>query len=147
MQKEHIPHTKYFTTPAPLQNWRWFVVAGDEKGYYTGFHSVFDSKNEMEMRFFPRNDALLAPLKDEEEVLKLIRFSQGFYTIEKWSDTLIFNDLRFGQVTGWHSLDGKFAFHYFLQHPDDNKLVVQRGRFQDWNSETFKSLLKRIKGN
>ena len=34
LSSQHIKYTMYFTTPAPLQNWLWFVVAGNESGYY-----------------------------------------------------------------------------------------------------------------
>lgn len=147
VDRQNIPRQKYFTTPAPLQNWLWYVVAGDDKGYYIGFRSVFDSKKEMEFEYFPRNDSLLKPIADHEDLQQLIRFSQGFYTVEKWNDTLVFNDLRFGQIVGWENKRGRFVFHYYLQHPEDNELVVQRGRFAGWNRQTFFSMLRRIKGN
>jgi inner membrane protein len=89
----------------------------------------------------------LKGISNHEDLQKLIRFSQQFYTVEKWNDTLVFNDLRFGQIIGWYDPHQKFVFHYYLQHPDDNKLVVQRGRFENWDKETFYSLLRRIKGN
>jgi inner membrane protein len=89
----------------------------------------------------------LQPVTNHEEVQHLLRFSQGYYTVEKWHDTLVFNDLRFGQMVGWHDPHEKFVFHYFLQHGDrDNRLVVQRGRFAKWNWATTKSLLNRIAG-
>jgi inner membrane protein len=144
---QQIPHDHYFTTPAPLNNWLWFVVSGDEKGYYVGFRSLFDSRPGMDFQFFPRNDSLLRPIADHEEVQQLKRFSQGFYTIEKWGDTLVFNDLRFGQIIGWKEPREQFVFHYFLEHPNDNKLVVQRGRFAKWDKEVALSILRRIKGN
>lgn len=144
---QQVPYERYFTTPAPLQNWLWYVVAGNDNGYYVGFRSLFDSKKKINFRFFPRNDSLLKPVSADEGLQKLIRFSQGFYTIEKWHDSLVFNDLRFGQVIGWKNPDEKFVFHYFLQYPGGNKLVVQRGRFAKWDSEVAVSLLKRIAGN
>ena len=144
---ENIPHERYFTTPAPLQNWLWYVVAGNDRGYYVGFRSLFDSKKQISFQYFPRNDSLLDEIADHQSVLKLIRFSQQFYTVEKYNDTLVFNDLRFGQIVGWQNPKEKFVFHYFLQHPNDNTLVVQRGRFAKWNWEIVKSLLKRIAGN
>jgi inner membrane protein len=147
LQKQQIPYTRYFSTPAPLQNWLWYVVAGNDSGYYVGFSSLFDSKKEIDFQYFPRNDSLLNPIHNREDIQQLIRFSQQFYTVEKWNDTLIFNDLRFGQIIGWQQPKGKFVFHYFLQHPQNNTLVVQRGRFEGWNWQTAKSLLKRIKGN
>ena len=147
MQKQQIGYTRYFTTPAPLQNWLWYVVAGNDSGYYVGLRSVFDSKKEIAFQYFPRNEFLLNPIEDMEDVRQLIRFSQQFYTVEKWSDTLVFNDLRFGQVIGWQNPKAKFAFHYFLRHPAANKLVVQRGRFEGWDWQTAKTLWKRIQGN
>ena len=147
MQKQQIGYTRYFTTPAPLQNWLWYVVAGNDSGYHIGLHSVFDSKKEIAFQYFPRNEFLLNPIEDMEDVRQLIRFSQQFYTVEKWSDTLVFNDLRFGQVIGWQNPKAKFAFHYFLRHPAANKLVVQRGRFEGWDWQTAKTLWKRIQGN
>lgn len=146
--KEHIPHERYFTNPTPLQNWLWYVVAGNDSGYYVGIRSLFDSKKQIDFQYFPRNASLLKHVADTEDLQKLIRFSQGYYTVEKWNDTLVFNDLRFGQIVGWYNPKEKFVFHFFLQHYDnDNKLVVQRGRFAKWNWEVVKALWKRIKGN
>ena len=146
LQKQHIQYTRYFTTPAPLQNWLWYVVAGNDSGYHVGFRSLFDSKKAIDFQYFPRNDSFLNKVDNTEDLQKLIRFSQGFYTAEKWSDTLVFNDLRFGQIIGWQTPRGKFVFHYYLQQPDQNKLVVQRGRFEGWNWQTAENLFDRIMG-
>ncbi len=147
LQKQEIKYTRYFTTPAPLQSLLWYIVAGNDSGYYVGFRSVFDSKQQISFQFFPRNDFLLDSIKHHEYVQKLIRFAQEFYTVEYANDTLLFNDLRFGQIIGWQNPKEKFVFHYYLQHPNDNTLVVQRGRFEGWKYQTFTDLLKRIKGN
>ncbi len=147
VRHQKIHYTKYFTTPTALNNWLWYVVMGNDSGFYVGFRSVFDTKKEIDFEFFPRNNSLLAPVHNHEDLQKLIRFSKGFYTAEKWNDTLVFNDLRFGQIIGWHNTKEKFVFHYFLQHSADNRLVVQRGRFAKWNWEIMKSLFKRIEGN
>jgi inner membrane protein len=112
-----------------------------------GYRSVFDKKKEIIFTFFPRNDSFLNPIRKLEDVQDLIRFSQGFYTVEKWGDTLVFNDLRFGQIIGWHDPKERFVFHYFLEQPDNNTLVVQRGRFAKWNWQTTKSLIRRTVGN
>jgi inner membrane protein len=144
---QNIPHDKYFTTPAPLQNWLWYVVSGNDSEYFVGFRSVFDRKKEINFQRFPVNDSLLKPVSDHQDLQKLIRFSQQFYTVERYNDTLVFNDLRFGQIIGWQNPKEKFVFHYYLQHPRDNKLVVQRGRFAKWDWQVVKSFCKRIKGN
>lgn len=147
LSSQGIPVTQYFSTPTPLNTWLWYIVANTDKGSYVGYRSVFDSKDSIHFEFFDRSDSLLEPVKDHEDLQHLRRFSQGFYTVEQWSDTLVFNDLRFGQMIGWRDRRGKFVFHYYLSHPSDNDLVVQRGRFAGWDKDAAKSMLTRMLGN
>jgi inner membrane protein len=143
---QNIQTEKYFSTPTPFNNWLWFVVASNESGSFVGYRSVFDDKSKIDLQFFPRNDSLLRLADDEEEVIRLKRFSQGYYTAELAGDTLIFNDLRFGQMIGWEDPHAGFVFHYYL-HPElDNRLVMQRGRFANWDKQATQSLLQRING-
>lgn len=147
LHRQRIHYTRYFITPAPFQNSLWYVVAGTDSGYYVGFRSLFDRSDAMSLQYFPRNDWLLRPMMDHTEVHQLIRFSKQFYTVERWDDMLVFNDLRFGQIMGWNDRRGRFVFHYYLQHGTRNRLVVQRGRLEGWNRHTFQVLWHRIKGD
>ncbi|MCC7525750.1 MAG: metal-dependent hydrolase [Chitinophagaceae bacterium] len=147
LQEQHISYTRYFSTPAPLTNLLWYVVAGNDSGYHVGFRSIFDDKKQINFSWFPRNDSLLKAVANHEEVQHLIRFSQQFYTVEQWGDTLVFNDLRFGQMMGWQNPRGKFVFHYLLNHPADKTLVVQRGRFSGWDENVISGYLRRIRGD
>jgi len=147
LQKQDIKYNRHFTTPAPLQTWLWFVAAGTDSGYYVGYRSVFDKNEKLSLQYFPRNAALLNTTNDQKQVLELIRFSQGYYTVEKRKDTLIFNDLRFGQVVGWENPKEAFAFHYYVEPDIDNTLVVQRGRFAKWDRKSFHIFWERIKGD
>lgn len=146
LSQQGITYKKFFTTPTPLNDWLWYVVAENDSGYNIGYRSLFDTKKEIDFHFVPKNENLLKPIAGHEDLQKLIRFSKGFYSVERWHDTLVFNDLRFGQIVGWQDPNAHFVFHYFLEHPEKNRLVVQRGRFEGWNVESFKALLKRIKG-
>src|SRR5690606_37343533 len=101
----------------------------------------------MTFEYFPKNSHMLDSIAGHPDVQQLIRFSQGFYTVDNPGDTILFNDLRFGQITGWHTPRGRFAFYYYLQYPDSNELVVQRGRFANWTPESAKTFLRRICGN
>ncbi len=144
---QQINYTRLITTPAPFQNWLWYIVAGNDEGYHIGYRSVFDKQDNITFTYFPRNDSLLLAELDHESLHKLKRFSQEYYTIEKRENSLLFNDLRFGQVMGWADPHGKFVFHYYLQSPADNLLVVQRGRFTGWNKETIPTFIRRVRGN
>jgi len=145
LHEQNISFNRYITTPAPLNNWLWFVAAETDSGYLVCYRSVFDGDRPLQLTYFPRYPKGFILPHDNPEIQQLQRFSQGFYTVERWKDTLVFNDLRFGQVIGWYNPREKFAFHYYL-YKDDNELVVQRGRFARWNRTTLRALIRRIKG-
>lgn len=145
-EQQHVKYRRHFTTPTPLNNLLWYVVLEDDKGYHIGYRSVFDRQQNIDFTYFPRNDSLLEPVKDLDELKDLFIFSQGYYTVEKANNTLMFNDLRFGQMVGWYNPHAGFVFHYYLQRPYSNNMVVQRGRFANWNKDVFASMWSRIKG-
>ena len=146
--RQNINYDDYFTTPVYFNNFLWYVVVSADSAYYVGYRSVFDRNKTIEFAYIPKNKHLLEQVKDRDDVSKLVKFARGYHTMEMWHDTLVFNNLRFGQVPGaWESPRTDFAFHYFVG--DDfagNLMVVQRGRFQGWNRETFSSLWRRIRG-
>ncbi len=140
-----IAGNRYFTTPTPLNNLLWYVVAEKDSGYYTGYRSVFD-KRKLELHYVSRNDALLRPEAGNKDVDVLRQFSQGYYTADMWHDTLVFNVLRFGEMRGWERDHPQFVFHYFVKQPDNNELIVQRGRFAGWDKAAVLAFLRRMKG-
>lgn len=144
-RQEGVGYKRYFSTPTPLNNLLWFVVLEDDKGYYIGHRSVFDA-DTVSLHYVLRREDYLEPIEDKEDVHRLIRFSQGYYTIDKYDSTLVFNDLRFGQMLGWQDPRAHFVFHYYLQKPDDNSLVIQRGRFTNWDRKAISYLLRRMRG-
>jgi inner membrane protein len=145
-KQQNIEYRRHFTTPTPLNNLLWYIVLEDDKGYHIGYRSVFDTRPAIDFTYFSRNDSLLNPVKDLEELKDLFIFSQGYYTIEKEDNYLVFNDLRFGQKVGWYKPKESFVFHYYLQRPYGNNMVVQRGRFANWDKAAFLSMWHRIKG-
>jgi inner membrane protein len=144
---QNLHYKRFFSTPAPFNNWLWYVVAETDSGFLTGYRSVFDKNDQMQFRYIPRNESLLIPFSRQRELQQLLQFSNGYYTASTSSQGVLFNDLRFGQMMGWQNPDAPFVFHYFLQVPDANHLVVQRGRFAGWNKKTLKAFLYRIGGN
>lgn len=137
-------YTNYFSTPTLLNNILWFIVLEDESGYQVAYRSIFDRTKKLDLTFFPKNDTLLNPIHDHIEVMELKKFSQGFYTVDKINDTLVFSDLRFGQVNGWQNPRSRFAFQYYLSHPENNDLVVQRGRMAGFNWSSAKAMFGKM---
>jgi inner membrane protein len=140
-----IASSNVLITPTPMNSLLWFVAAEDESGFHVGHASVFDVTNREQFTYFPKNDHLLSQASEERTVRYLKTFAEGYYTVETWTDTLVFNDLRFGQMAGWVNPDNRFVFHYYVNLPDaTNKLVMQRGRVSAWNERTVRSMFRRI---
>ena len=146
LHKKGINTEQYFSTPTPLNNLLWYIVAKTDTGFQIGYRSVMDNGDSIHFRYTPQNAYLLQQSAYPDDVKRLIRFSQGFYTASMWHDTLVFNNLRFGEVNGWADTMPQCVFYYFTDIPEANNLVVQRGRFAKWNAETFKAFLIRISG-
>lgn len=140
-----IEAKRFFTTPTPANTWLWFVVVEDDSGFHITHRSTFDNR-AMDFTYFPQQRQLLKGLGETDDVDNLLEFSQGYYTIAQRGDTLLFNDLRFGQIAGWADPKAGFVFHYYLNYPEANLLVIQRGRFSNWNRRTFTKMLERIGG-
>ena len=74
LSNQHITHTRYFTTPTPLNNLLFFVVAENDSGFHIGYRSVFDSKPTMHFEYFPRNTLLTDSIRLSKDFLNLVRF-------------------------------------------------------------------------
>lgn len=144
--EQQIPVKHFFSTPTPFNILMYYSLAETDSGYYVNYRSVFDKDKPDPFRFYPKNEPLLQQVRNQEEVKNLRLFSQGWYTVEKQNDTLVFNDLRFGQINGWKDHDAGFTFYYYLDRPDANGLVVQRGRLKNWNGDVVKEYVNRLFG-
>ena len=150
LRAQGVRVSRYFTTPTPFNAWLWYVVAADSMGagYLTGYRSVFDAAGRpMDLRWLRGNEGELATFRDREDVGNLLRFAQGYYTVGKYEDRLVFNVMRFGEIQGWRDKRAPFVFHYFLADPADNQFVVQRGRWKEWDGAAWRAFVRRIEGD
>lgn len=146
LQQQSIAYSRFLATPTPLNSWLWFIAVDADSGFYIGHRSVFDQEPTITYQYFPQNKQALDTIRDHESLQHLIRFSQGYYIAEVRHGKLIFSDLRFGQITGWATPHERFVFYYYVSHPSDNQLVIQRGRFANWNKEIIMNMIRRIRG-
>lgn len=145
LTEKHITSLGYISTPTLFNSWLWFVVVRQQQGYQVGYRSVFDKQKNVPLHYIARNDSLLLQAPDQQVVQDLLKFSNNYYSVEKWHDTLTMNILRFGQI-GWQDSSTRFAFYYFLNQPDGNLLVTQRGRFKEMDSQNISRFIRRIQG-
>ena len=144
--QQKIEHKRYFEAPTALNSLLWNVVIETDRGYQIGYRSVFDYTSKIDFNYIPKDRSLLNPVDQFIGVDDLIRFSKGYYTVDRVDSTIVFNDLRFGQIRGWDNPKSPFVFRFYLQKPEENMLVIQRGRFSGWNEEAIQSLFRRIAG-
>jgi len=88
-------YNRLLTTPAPLSNFLWLVVAENDNGYNIGYYYSIKN-NDVKFSFQARNSELLDSLLEDKNLLNLLRFTKGFYTVEKdTSGNLWIYDMRY----------------------------------------------------
>ena len=142
----HITPRRYFTTPTPLNSLLWYVVAETDSGIYRGYRSLLDEQPGVDLRFLSRNDSLLTLATNREDLNNLLRFSRGYYTLQMNQDSLVFNDLCLGEIYGPPADSPRFVFYFYLQHPEANGIIVQRGRMAMMNKQTLALFARRVMG-
>lgn len=146
-EKQKIVPSRYMVTPTPLNSMLWYIIAETEtkEGYMISYRSICD-RGAIDFVFFSRNEHLLDAVHQYEDLQHLRRFSQQYYVISEEDKSIVFSDIRFGQNFGWINPHAGFVFRYYLQQPDTNRLVVQRGRFAGITRDNVVGTLRRIGG-
>ena len=115
IEEQGIEYRDFITKPTPMNIWLWGTTFKTDKGYYTGFYSIFDKDDKVEFLFYPHQHELLNELPSNKKTDQLIAITKGFYTVEKQGDETLINDLRFGTFDGWRGKSkGKFVFVYHI---------------------------------
>jgi inner membrane protein len=147
---QHPDVHRFFSTPTPLNNVLWYVVGEADSGFYVGYRSLFDKGDTISYRYVPKNSQLITDYvygysTNGGEIDRLKRFSQGYWTMNMWHDTLVFNDLRFGEQTAGLASD-RLCFYYYLHPGVTNEVIIQRGRFAGWSDGIIDKFIDRIQG-
>lgn len=139
---------RYETRPSPLNTVLWVANAESEEGFYVGYYSLLDKNQEIDFFYFPKNQHLIAPYQKYEDVQLLMDISDQWFTIKSHPDGIVFNDLRFGQRTGWTSKEGDFVFSYLIGYDNNGNLQIREmeKEFSDGKALIF-ALGERIMGN
>lgn len=143
--QQDLPRDRYFVTPTMMNILLWYIVVEDKDGYHIAYRSLFDD-GPLTWHFHSQRKSLLAPIATREDVQNLVTFSNGYYVMKSVEGRPVLSDLRFGQVFGWNNPENPFVFNYDLGRPDDNALVIQRGRFSEWTFDNLRLTLYRIAG-
>jgi inner membrane protein len=95
LASSNIKYNRLLTTPAPLSNFLWLIVAENDNGFNIGYYYPIKN-NEVKFDFQARNSKLLDSLLEDKNLINLLRFTKGFYTVEKDnSGNLWLYDMRY----------------------------------------------------
>ncbi len=146
---QEIEYVDLDTRPTPLNALLWNAQVETDKGFLIGYYSLFDESEVFFSHEYPKNHALLDPIKDQQAIQQLIKISAGWYMVEDLGDRLIFTDIRFGQL-GVDPDTSPFLWQYEIFVNEDGTVSCNRreNEFQTENmGEMLDGLIDRIKGN
>ncbi|MCH8534084.1 MAG: metal-dependent hydrolase [Flavobacteriaceae bacterium] len=146
LEEQHINYIEIQNRPAPLTTLLWSANVKTEDGFYIGDYSFFDTEN-INFRFFPKNHHLAEAVIHENDVKRLQKISEGWYTFSVDEDEkLFFNDLRFGLLS-FDADENRFVFSYRLYYKEDEFQVEEFRKTPDDGKALIFQLWERIKGN
>lgn len=148
LERQHIAYTDFSTRPTPFNCILWTVNVDAGDHFLLGYHSLLDTKPEVEFVRVDKGSENLGRWAGHEKVHRLQVLSDHNFVVRLQGDTMVFNDLRFGQM-GEPAPDKPFVFSYLLipEHGDLRVELIPPG---PPNGEDFGSLMNelwvRVKG-
>ncbi len=148
LQQKNIPYTRFMTGPTPLNSIMWYSVAEVEDGYYMGLYSLLDKNKEVDFYYFERQDSLIADIKHEHAVERVLWFSNGYYIARKVNGKLTMYVLKFGKVLFYQPTED-FIFSFTFNRKENGELTFkeEHERPNMDMAAAFKMFWQRIKGD
>ncbi|MGD8342097.1 MAG: metal-dependent hydrolase [Desulfobacterales bacterium] len=96
LARQGVSYSQFLSSPAPFNTLLWRVVGIDKDRYFETYFSLFDGKTPLFVDFYPRNLALMAGIEDHPPIVKLKRFTSGYYAFSTVGEYVAMTDLRMG---------------------------------------------------
>ncbi|MCQ0112106.1 metal-dependent hydrolase [Zhouia amylolytica] len=145
LDQQKLSYTQIETRPSPLNSILWTANVETDDHYLIGYYSFFDSK-PIHFTAHPKNHHLLGALKDNDKIRRLIKITNGWYSIAEKDKLLYINDLRFGTLSVDPSSQN-FVFSYLLTKSDHTIQITEVPKDRSNAKKLLNDLWLRIKGN
>lgn len=96
LREQGIGFAHLVATPAPFNTLLWRIVAVGDAGYHVAFRSLLEDEPRLVFEPRPSHPALLEGLESHWPVIRLKRFTKGFYSVEQVAGGVVISDLRMG---------------------------------------------------
>lgn len=124
LDRQGTGYSAITTRPSPFNTILWTANVDCGDHYALAAYSLLDTKPEVELVQVPKRPELLGRWAGHAQVRRLVTLSEGDYVIQLRNDTLVFCDLRFGQL-GEPAPDKPFVFSYALLPAGEDLRVVR----------------------
>ena len=146
LNEQNIPYKQIDTRPSPMNTILWSANVETEDAYLLGNYSFFDTQS-ITFETYSKDHELLGNLAENEKVKRMVKVSEGWYTIVKNEDQLLYNDLRFGLL----SMDKgaqNFVFQYEIATDSDGTVhFIEQKKDKRDGKKMMVDLWARVKGN
>ena len=96
LAEQGVSYSKFISSPAPFTTLLWRVVGIDSDRYFETYYSLFDGETPLFIDFYPRNLELMTGIDKHPPVVKLKRFTKGYFAFSTEGGYVAMTDLRMG---------------------------------------------------
>ncbi|MDR0724857.1 MAG: metal-dependent hydrolase [Prevotellaceae bacterium] len=137
--KQNIRTARIISSPLPISNLAWKIVAETDDGHYVGTYYGF-WKNYTPFRYIPKNMQLENELNAYDNFRKLKQFTKNCYALEQKDGQIFMTDLRF---TSLEPQTSALCFPLLIR---ENSLEIKRTMLNRRISfDNIKELCERLK--
>ncbi|MFU2509706.1 metal-dependent hydrolase [Pseudoalteromonas sp. ASV78] len=119
LNTQNIIFKHFESMPTPFNTFLWRAVAVNEQGHYEIYASVFDEAENVDIQFYPTENALLAQFEEEKQITLLQSFTKGLYGVYQQNEQVIISDLRMG-------LEGYYVFSFVVAEQKNQQLLPKQ---------------------
>lgn len=145
LQKQGIIYSEIIVKPTAFNIILWNANVSTSNAYLLGDYSLFDSQ-PISFKNYNKNEALELKLKGNPDFEKLQKISEGWYIISKKTESLYFNDLRFGLLND-NTENPQFAFSYQFINTDSGFKAIEVPKEKRDAKLLLNKIFTRLKGN
>lgn len=93
---QNISYSQFISSPAPFTTLLWRVVGIDNDRYFESYFSLFDGEAPLVINYHPRNLKLKKGIEKHPPVVKLEKFTRGYFAFSTEGAYIAMTDLRMG---------------------------------------------------
>lgn len=147
LSEQQLRYDDFMVAPTPLNNLLWYTIVKNKGEFYMAYYSVFDKDKILKFETFKQNDSVLDQPCEKRSLELLKHFSKGYYTAKIENDTVVFSDMRFGQLNGWTKNNTPFVFNLIRPVNCTKEQEFVQAPFASGDGKAIEQIVDRIKGN